>query len=155
MVTIKESRYQVKGQQGQKPTKSDRIREIPLNLTALDALKAERTRQNARREFASTAWVESGHVFTDERGKPLSPMALTNAFGRCARLAGLPTTRMHDLRHTAATFILSAGGNPVAASKILGHSDKATTLRIYGHVIDTDSIEAVASIDDALREVKR
>lgn len=53
-------------------------------------------------------------------------MALTNAFGRIARKAGLPTTAMHNLRHTAATFILSAGGNPVAAAKIFGHADKAT-----------------------------
>jgi integrase len=54
-------------------------------------------------------------------------MALTNAFNRVARRAKLPTTRIHDLRHTAATFILSAGDNPVAAGKILGHSEESTT----------------------------
>ena len=77
-------------------------------------------------------------------------MALTNAFAYVATKAGLPTTRMHDLRHTAATFILSAGGNPVSASQILGHSEKGTTLRIYGHVIGTDAVRASRSIDRAL-----
>jgi integrase len=147
---IRESRYQVRGDVGQKPTKADRIREVPLNNTALQALEAERIRQEQRRRFAGDAWVESGHVFTDEFGAPLSPMALTNAFSRCAKRAGLPTTRMHDLRHTAATFILSAGGNPSAATQILGHSEEGTTLRIYGHVIGLDSIRASKQIDRAL-----
>ena len=68
-------------------------------------------------------------MFTDELGAPLSPMALTNAFSYVATKAGLPTTRMHNLRHTAATLILSAGGNPASASQILGHSENGTTLR--------------------------
>jgi len=147
---IRESRYQVRGEVGQKPTKADRIREVPLNNTALQALEAERIRQEQRREFADDVWVESGHVFTDELGAPLAPMALTNAFSRCAKRAGLPTTRMHDLRHTAATFILSAGGNPSAATQILGHSEEGTTLRIYGHVIGLDSVRASRHIDRAL-----
>ncbi len=112
IATIRESRYQIPGEQGQKVTKAGRVREIPLNDTAMRALLAERERQMGRRAFARDAWSESGHVFTDELGAPLSPIALTNAFCYVATKAGLPTTRMHDLRHTAATFILSAGGNP-------------------------------------------
>jgi integrase len=105
---IRESRYQVKDFVGQKCVKEERIREIPLNYTALQALLAERERQAQWRRQADDAWTESGFVFTDELGAPLSPMKLTNAFLRVARRAKLPTTRMHDLRHTAATFILSA-----------------------------------------------
>ena len=147
---IRESRYQIKGEQGQKATKVDRVREVPLNKTALQALIAERARQAEWRAFAADAWTESGHAFADELGLPLSPMALTNAFGRCAKAADLPTTRMHALRHTAATFILSAGGNPVAASRILGHSEIGTTLRLYGHVIGLDSVRAADQIERTL-----
>jgi integrase len=147
---IRESRYQVSGEVGQKNAKSEQIREIPLNETALEALAAERVRQGQRREYAGDAWTDSGHVFSDELGLPLVPMALTNAFGRCARKAKLPTTAMHNLRHTAATFILSAGGNPVAARKILGHSAQSTTLGMYGHVIGLDEIRASREIDKAL-----
>lgn len=139
---IRESRYQANRTQGQKATKEEHIREVPLNDTACASLIRESERQKARRLNAGDAWIESGFVFTDELGQPLSPMALTNAFGRCARRAGLPTTRMHDLRHTAATFMLSAGGSPVAASKILGHSEETTTMRLYGHVIGLDAVRA-------------
>lgn len=117
---IRESRFQVKGFVGQKCVKEERIRGIPLNETAVQALQAERARQDRWRRIAGDAWIESGFVFTDEVGAPLSPMRLTNAFYRVARRARLPTTRLHDLRHTAATFILSAGGNPVAATRSLG-----------------------------------
>lgn len=147
---IRESRYQITGEQGQKLTKADRIREVPLNDTAMRALLAERSRQDERRAFATDAWIESGYVFTDELGAPLSPMALTNAFSYIAEKAGLPTTRMHNLRHTAATFILSAGGNPASATQILGHSEKGTTMKIYGHVIGADSMRASKKIDEAL-----
>lgn len=150
VAVIRESRYQTRSVIGQKSTKPDRIREVPLNATALQALRAEHERQERRRYEAGDAWLESGHVFCDERGTPLSPMALTNAFGRVARNANLPFTAMHNLRHTAATFILSAGGNPAAAAQILGHSEKSTTLRIYGHVIGLDEVRAAKSIDRAL-----
>lgn len=147
---VRESRYQVRGIVGQKLTKADRIREVPLNDTAMRALLSERERQAERKKLAGDAWIDSDHVFTDELGSPLSPMALTNAFGRCARKAKLPTTAMHHLRHTAATFILSGGGNPAAAAQILGHSEKATTLRLYGHVIGLDEVRAARFIDRAL-----
>lgn len=147
---IRESRYQITGDVAQKATKPERTREIPLNGTALQALRLERERQGERQREAADAWIESGHVFGDERGRPLSPMALTNAFGRIARKAKLPFTAMHNLRHTAATFILSAGGNPAAAAQILGHSEKSTTLRLYGHVIGLDEARAARHIDRAL-----
>jgi integrase len=150
LAIIRESRYQVKDDIGQKCVKEERIRQIPLNTTATRALLAEKRRQIDRRRFASDAWTETGFVFSDELGHPLSPMALTNAFYRIAKRAKLPTTRMHDLRHTTATFILSAGGNPVAASKILGHADEATTMRLYGHVIGLDERRAMRQVDRAL-----
>lgn len=135
---------------GQKCVKEDRIRQVPLNDTAKWALLAERARQERWREFASDVWGETGFVFTDELGQPLSPMRLTNAFKRVADRAQLPTTRLHDLRHTVATFILSAGGNPLAASKILGHSDPTTTERLYGHVIGLDERRAMRAVDKTL-----
>lgn len=152
---IRESRYQIRGELGQKPTKAKRIREVPLNCTGLDALRAELRRQQQWREHAGNAWCDSGHVFCDERGAPLSPIALTNAFRRCAIHAGLPTTRLHDLRHTAATFILSAGGNLAAAAQILGHAEKTTTLQLYGHVIGLDEVRAARSIDRAIRPKRK
>ena len=43
--------------------------------------------------------------------------------------------RFHDLRHTAATLLLSRGVNVKVVSEMLGHADISITLRIYAHVI--------------------
>ena len=46
-----------------------------------------------------------------------------------------PEMRLHDLRHTAATLLLSRGVNVKVVSEMLGHADISITLRIYAHVI--------------------
>ena len=68
VVLVRESRYQVweagQGQaQGQKRTKSERMREVPLSGLAIEALRAERTRQEEWRTAMVADWQESGHVF--------------------------------------------------------------------------------------------
>ena len=49
--------------------------------------------------------------------------------------AALPRIRFHDLRHTAATLLLSARVNPKVVSEMLGHASVSITLDIYSHVI--------------------
>lgn len=48
-------------------------------------------------------------------------MAATNAFQRLARKAKLSTTRLHYLRHHAATSLLRAGTAPSLVAEIMGH----------------------------------
>ncbi len=47
--------------------------------------------------------------------------------------AGIPVLRIHDLRHSAATFWLAAGLRVHAVAALLGHVDAALVLRLYGH----------------------
>ena len=59
--------------------------------------------------------------------------------------AQLPPIRFHDLRHTAATQLLSACVNPKVVSEILGHASASITLDIYSHVLpDMQQDAAVA-----------
>ena len=62
-----------------------------------------------------------------------------------SRAAGVPSIRLHDARHTAATRMLDSGTTISAAAKWLGH-DPAMTLRVYGHVYD----DALASAGNVL-----
>ena len=151
VVLVRESRYQVweagQGQaQGQKRTKSERMREVPLSGLAIEALRAERTRQEEWRTAMGADWQESGHVFTTLHGGPISPDALTAAFRYIAEVAGLRTTRLHDLRHTAATLMLASGSDPTTVARILGHSTPVTTLQVYGHVVAGRERTAISSI---------
>jgi integrase len=47
--------------------------------------------------------------------------------------------RIHDLRHSRITNLLSAGANIVAVSRMAGHASVEFTLKNYGHVRDEDA----------------
>jgi integrase len=64
--------------------------------------------------------------------------------------AGLPTVRIHDLRHTAATTMLTESADVLSVSRVLGHSTPTLTLSLYGHVIDRGIFDAVARTDRRL-----
>ena len=64
--------------------------------------------------------------------------------------AGLPVIRFHDLRHTAATLMLSKGVHPKIVSEMLGHGDVAFTLSVYSHVLKGMQAGAVRAMDDIL-----
>lgn len=60
-----------------------------------------------------------------------------------------PTITLHDLRHTAASLAISAGANPKAVQRMLGHASAAMTLDTYADLFE-DDLDAVSErLDDA------
>jgi integrase len=72
------------------------------------------------------------------------------ALERVLARAELPHIRFHDLRHTAATLMLSRGVHPKMASEMLGHATTAITLDLYSHVTANMQRQAADAIDAAL-----
>jgi integrase len=67
--------------------------------------------------------------------------------------AGLPaSTRMHDLRHTCATLLLSRGVPVKVVSEMLGHAGVAITLGVYQSVLPDMQESAARVMEDALGE---
>nr|WP_287322047.1 tyrosine-type recombinase/integrase [Mesorhizobium sp.] len=62
-----------------------------------------------------------------------------------------PRIRFHDLRHTHATQMLSAGVHPKVASERLGHSTIGITLDLYSHVMPGMQADAAEQVDAALQ----
>jgi hypothetical protein len=84
-------------------------------------------------------------------GEPLTGSRITERRLRpLLRREGLPPIRFHDLRHTAATLMLTAGVNPKVVSEMLGHTSVAITLDRYSHVMPTMHAEAVRRLDGVL-----
>lgn len=86
-----------------------------------------------------TAWNAAGFtdhdlVFCRPDGGPLHPERFSRTFGEQAAKTGLPTIRLHDLRHSWATLALSAGVHPKVVQERFGHAAIGITLDVYSHV---------------------
>jgi integrase len=64
--------------------------------------------------------------------------AVYNRYHKRAVAAALPARlhgiRFRDLRHTAASLMIQAGGHPKLISSALGHSSISITMDRYGHL---------------------
>ncbi len=131
-----------------KTAKGKRV--IPLHPDALEVLEemrghiAQETRIHGKVWPKNAAGVSTG---------PLFPSALSGDFLRqdsaraimrrtCER-AGVPLLSPHALRHSAGTFLISHGADPVTVAALLGHAQVSTTLNIYAHALP-DKLRALA-----------
>lgn len=88
-------------------------------------------------------------VFQSPRGKPLRIGNFARGVWRPAvEACDLDGLRVHDLRHTAASLMISAGAQVKAVQRALGHASAAITLDVYAGLFD-DDLEALA---DAVTE---
>jgi integrase len=109
-------------------------RPIDLDTTTLDVLAGWRAFQQAT--FAAVGLEPNdGWVFTDGDGNPLHPHALSQAFERVARRAGVPVIRLHDLRHTHGSLLIKEGVPVKVVRERLGHANIAFTIQTYQHVL--------------------
>lgn len=122
-------------------------RTIRLPQVVIVALRSHRTRQLTERLAAGGGWTDSGLVFTTVAGTPLDARNVTREFQAMLVAAGLPRIRFHDLRHTAATLLLSQGVDPRTIMETLGHSQISLTLNTYSHVMPALQIDAAAKLD--------
>ncbi len=122
-------------------TKSAR-RSLRMPRFVVDALLRRQLGQEGERLKAGTKWKESGFVFTGPRGDVIAPEKISEVHKEMLERANLPHVRFHDLRHTAATLLLSRGISMKTIQEILGHADFQTTANIYSHVVEAMRDEA-------------
>lgn len=126
-------------------------RTIPLPARARQAIETQRTRQRFAQNAVGSAWQDrDGLVFTDAVGRRLLPEYVSHRFGKDLGRAGVPRIRFHDLRHSAATALLTAGVPLVVVSEWLGHSGVTITAQAYAAVVPELLIEAADAMDRAL-----
>lgn len=128
-------------------------RTLPLPDPMIGVLKAHRELQNGQRAAADSEWTESGLVFTTSLGKPLHPRDDYRTFKHLVKSADLPEIRLHDLRHTAASNMLSEGIHARVVMETLEHSTFDLTMNTYSHVPPKVSRDAADAMATALRGV--
>lgn len=122
-------------------SKSGKARHVPLSQAAIDII-------NALPQFEGCPWL----IPNPETGKPF--VSIKHSWQKARKDARLPDLRIHDLRHSAASFMINAGVDLFAVGKVLGHADYKSTMR-YSHLANETLLSAVEagaakmSINDA------
>jgi integrase len=115
-------------------TKSGKRHTIPLSVEAIAEL-AKLPRHNS-----------SDLLFRNSAGNAWSEVAAWPAIRRAAALDGV---RIHDLRHSAASLMVSAGLSLETIGAVLGHSTPAMTSR-YSHLHDHAVRAAMGQLGKAI-----
>jgi integrase len=153
-VTIAQSLARIGGKGGSlqfvEPKSSQSRRTLPLHDGLVAALKTHRRHQLEERLAAGSLWIDGGLVFTSGIGTPLEPRRLNADFERIVAGASVRRIRFHDLRHSAASYLLALGVHPRVVMELLGHSQISLTMETYSHVMPDAMREAVGRIESML-----
>jgi integrase len=87
------------------------------------------------RRKAGDLWQQHDLVFPNPVGRPRDAAYRSISFHTALERAGLTRIRLHDLRHTAATYLMTNHVHPKVVQDLLGHSTIAITLDLYSHVM--------------------
>src|SRR5688572_9785463 len=132
-------------------TKTDRIRKVDMS----DDLARE---LESYRKECLKKWFKEGKplpdwVFANSEAKPpdmhnVKRRAFLNALDK----AKLRRIRMHDLRHSYASILISAGVSPAYVQKQLGHASIKLTVDTYTHLIPGAGRQALSFLPGSTSE---
>lgn len=117
-------------------SKSGKPRSIALNAAALDLLRSIPSNGNSPYIFPSPV-----------TGRP-SP-SLYFPWDRIRVRAGLPDLRLHDLRHSFASFLVNKGVSLYVVQGLLGHAHTRYTQR-YAHLTSDTLLDAAETVGNVI-----
>lgn len=112
---------------------SDRV--IPISGKVLDDLRELKMWYSSMDHF-NDDWFCFGGI------RPLPDTTITKKKDDLIKLAGLKYIRIHDFRHSCASYYIHKGAQPILLSKLLGHSKVSITLDTYSHLYP-DELEKI------------
>jgi integrase len=113
-------------------------RRITLSPPALQILSARKPEAAKPADFVFRATRGAGHI-----------IGLRRVFAKACAAAGLAGVRVHDLRHSFASFAIADGASLFLVGKLLGHANSRTTER-YAHLSDDPLQDAATAIGKRL-----
>lgn len=123
-----------------KTKKSNRVLPIPKRL--LESLKSLKE-QAKKKKYFNEGWF----VFGDEL--PFRETTIQVKKNKYCKLAEVKQIRIHDFRHSCASFLIQHGASIVLVSKYLGHSKISITLDTYTHLYENE-LKKVSNLIDTL-----
>ncbi|MDJ0944423.1 MAG: tyrosine-type recombinase/integrase [Kiloniellales bacterium] len=113
-------------------TKQREFHEVPVSAPVRDLLNGLPSRGKSK-------WLFPAKHDMDE---PIGKTGVSKVWRAIREDAGIPDVRLHDLRHSFASFLVASGASLPMIGKMLGHTQAATTAR-YAH-LDVDPLRQYA-----------
>lgn len=141
------------------PTKTHRSeRPLPLLPAVKELLRQQRRFTAALKLKAGPLWGDEGFVFTAPTGGPIEPRNFNRAYGDALGAENLrrettgekplPIPRVHDLRHSAVSYLRAKGVSDRVIMEVVGHSRVSTTSDLYGVVLSSTLADALSATDE-------
>ena len=124
-------------------TKQRRVHRVPISDEA-----AAIVRQRRVTVAKGSPWLFPG----DTPGQPVQE--IRRFWARIQNEIGIEDVRIHDLRHTFASLLVSGGASLEMIGKLLGHSQMQTTQR-YAHLLDSPLRAGVGAVASAFKPKPR
>jgi len=132
-------------------TKSS-YRTMPLDDTFIAFLSELKAKQEENKAYFgnSYSYEYDGYICVNDMGILINPNYISTAFRKLLIKNDMRLIRLHDLRHSCATLLLSLGYNMKDIQVWLGHGDIGTTMNIYAHVESSAKKAMINGITNAL-----
>ena len=122
-------------------TKAKRVHRVPLSVAAVDVLKEMQAEAARMRKEG----IITPYVFPSGKKQAEALKEVRRTWASVCKTAGLSGVRLHDLRHSFASALVSGGVGLPAIGAMLGHSQPRTTHR-YSHLYDDTLREAAEKV---------
>lgn len=138
IIHVRRTLSDVRGQIIEQPPKNGISREVPLPEYLRERLRQRKLRAG-----------EEGYIFTTPDGSVIRHSNFSRRVWKpiLQRVGIKKYVRIHDLRGTAASWLISRGASVIDVSKMLGHKDPSITLKRYARLVDEASKRLRKSMD--------
>lgn len=126
------------------PKTSSSIRTINMPDHVMNLLKKMKLERNPK----------SNYVVFGQFYNHMSQTTLDRYFAKYKKWSGVKNIRLHDFRHSHASYLINLGTIPSLVAKRLGHGDVGTTLNVYSHLYPTTEKETVSLMEDDFKAAK-
>lgn len=117
------------------------MRTIALDLTTIDYLIKWKVTQGKN--------IKTNYVMSYDT-IPTNKSTIRNIIHQHSKLANVHIIKIHGLRHSHASLLISLGENALIIRDRLGHEDIKTTLGTYGHLYPNTNLEVATKLNNLI-----
>lgn len=125
--------------------------QAPKTPSSIRTLPMPQIVSNTLLQYRDKLPVESENLaetFLFGLSRPLAESTIQGRKNAFIKKAGLPNMRLHEFRHSCASYLINKNATPLLVSKWLGHATVSMTLDIYSHLWKSELDQIVSVIND-------